>query len=41
MRRVTLALLILLAVPSAAAAKNPWLKSTPLKIAHQGFPDAG
>ena len=40
MRRITLAVLLAaLALPASAAAKNPWLKSTPLNIAHQGGED--
>ncbi|MGZ6694195.1 MAG: glycerophosphodiester phosphodiesterase family protein [Solirubrobacteraceae bacterium] len=42
MRRSLLPLLIpltLLAVPAAATAKNPWLRSPPLNIAHQGGED--
>src|SRR6478672_6014841 len=43
MSRITLALLaalVALAAPAAAsAATNPWLKSTPLNIAHQGGED--
>src|SRR5207244_3350428 len=34
-----LALLVALALPAAAVAKNPWLKSPPLNIAHQGGED--
>jgi glycerophosphoryl diester phosphodiesterase len=32
-------LMLLVAVPSASAAKNPWIESTPLNIAHQGGED--
>lgn len=39
MRRLTLAVLVVLAFPATAAARNPWLKQTPLNIAHQGGED--
>src|SRR5881398_163241 len=39
MRTVMLALLVAFALPATAAAKNPWLKSRPLNIAHQGGED--
>jgi glycerophosphoryl diester phosphodiesterase len=43
MRRPLLAVLTIAAAlaapPAASAAKNPWLRSTPLNIAHQGGED--